>query len=401
MEAHSTRQEFIMDTKQLHAFLIEHQGQTRQWLAENTGRTPRTINEHQAKLRAQGLIGKAVGSVVKKAVLSPEQQFALDMEKLKASEDGKDAKYRVALKEIHKLNERMEGMLQVKGKVETFEIKSSGHKKTESVAFAIASDWHIEERVDPETVGNTNSYSLAESKMRASNFFISTVDLVKKEQAKTHIDTLVVGLLGDFFSGYIHPELVAICEVGPVPAAMLAKQYIASGIDYLLKNTNLKLVFPCCVGNHSRITDRVQVGNEYAMSLEWMIYHDLAEKYAGNKRVQFVITKDYFNIITVYGEKIRMQHGHRTKSGGGYGGIMIPLTKAVHKNNQGETQPPVLDIFAHYHQRLHVGSIMVNGSLIGNTPYGYSQGMRGKPEQQFFLFQKDYGVTIVAPIFVK
>ena len=45
-----------MDTKALHAFLIEHQGQTRQWLAEQTGRTTRTINEHQAKLRAQGLL---------------------------------------------------------------------------------------------------------------------------------------------------------------------------------------------------------------------------------------------------------------------------------------------------------------------------------------------------------
>lgn len=390
-----------MNAKELEAFLVEHQDKDRAWLVANTGRSARWINETQAKLRLAGKIGEAVGQGVKKPTLTAEQQFELDMEKIRASREGSDAKYKVALNEIHKLQERIEGMLNVSGKVETFEIKPSDKAKTESVAFAIASDWHIEERVDPETVGNTNSYNLAESKRRASNFFANTVDLVKKEQAKTHIDTLVVGLLGDFFSGYIHPELVALCEVGPVPAAMLAKQYIASGIDYLLKNTKLKLVFPCAVGNHSRITDKVQVGNEYAMSLEWMIYHDLAERYAKEKRVTFVITKDYFNTITVYGEKIRMQHGHRTKSGGGYGGIMIPLTKAVHKNNQGEAKPPVLDIFAHYHQRMHVGNIMVNGSLIGNTPYGYTQGLRGKPEQQFFLFQKGYGVTIVAPIFVE
>lgn len=387
-----------MDTKQLHDFLKKHQDMGTSWLANETGRNARTIREHLSRLRHKGEISGDVKG--KTPSLTPEQQFQLDMEKIRAKEDGNDAKYKVALKEIHKLNERIDGMLSVSGPVDTFKIASSGHHKTESVAFAIASDWHIEERVDTQTVGGTNKYNLEESKRRAGNFFSNTLELVKKERAKTKIDTLVLALLGDFFSGYIHPELVALCEVGPVPAAMEAKRYIASGIEFLLKNSDLKLVIPVCVGNHSRISDKVQVGNEYAMSLEWMIYHDLAEKFSGNKRITFVITKDYFNIIEVYGERIRFQHGHRVRSGGGYGGIMIPLTKAVHKNNQGEKNPPVLDVFAHFHQRMHVGNIMVNGSLIGNTPYGYSQGLRGPAEQQFFLFQKGYGVTIVAPIFV-
>lgn len=391
-----------MDTKQLHEFLVANQEKGTTWLASETGRSARTIREHLARLRLQGKITTPTSpNGVKRAELTPEQQLQLDIEKIKAKEDGKDQKYQAALKQISKMQSQIDGMAAVKGEVEPFRIEATGHKKTESVAFAIASDWHIEERVDPETVGNTNSYSLAESKRRATNFFVNTVELVKKEQAKTKIDTLVLGLLGDFFSGYIHPELVSVCEVGPVPAAMLAKQYLISGIEYILKNTKLNLVIPCCVGNHSRITDKVQIANEYAMSLEWMIYNDMAERFAKNKRVKFLITKNYFNEVVVYDEKIRMQHGHRTKSGGGYGGIMIPLTKAVHKNNQGEKKPPVLDIFAHYHTRLHVGNIMVNGSLIGNTPYCYTQGMRGIPEQQFFLFQKGHGVTIVAPIFVE
>lgn len=391
-----------MDTKQLHEFLVKNQDKGTTWLANETGRNTRTIREHLARLRAKGQITTPVSpNGIKRAELTPEQQLLVDIEKIKAKEDGKDQKYQAALKQIAKLQDKIDGMQSVSADIDGFEIKPTGSKKTESVAFAIASDWHIEERVDPETVGGTNSYSLAESKRRATNFFVNTVELVKKEQAKTHIDTLVLGLLGDFFSGYIHPELVSVCEVGPVPAAMLAKQYLMSGIDYILKNTKLKIVIPCCVGNHSRITDKTQIANEYAMSLEWMIYNDMAERYAKNKRVQFLITKNYFNTVTVYGDKIRMQHGHRTKSGGGYGGIMIPLTKAVHKNNQGEKQPPVLDVFGHYHTRLHVGNIMVNGSLIGNTPYCYTQGMRGEAEQQFFLYQKGHGVTIVAPIFVK
>lgn len=401
MEAHSTKQEFIMDTKQLHAFLIEHQGQTRQWLAENTGRTPRTINEHQAKLRAQGLIGKAVGAGVKKPVLDPEMQFKLDMEKLRLShtEKGTDRKYKIAMAEIMRLRDDIETIVACKDAVSTYSIPKSTGSGGQAVAFAIASDWHVEENVKPESVNGSNEYTMAIAKQRAEKFFQHTLQLVEKEQHTVKIDTLVLALLGDFFSGNIHEELLAACEVGPQDAMLFAQNLITSGIEYLLKNSKLKLVVPCTVGNHSRMTHKVHVSNEQGNSLEWAMYNFLAKYFQKEKRVTFVLSRSYHNYIDVFGYVIRFHHGHAIQYGGGLGGITVPVIKAINRYN--DDRKAYLDVFGHFHNRIDGGRFIANGCLIGDSPYGKRLGFTGRPEQAFFLIDQKRGKTVVAPILVE
>lgn len=56
-------------TKQtMRDFLIENQGKSRAELAKMWGCTARTINEHQSRLRAEGVLPKAVGQGVKKVI---------------------------------------------------------------------------------------------------------------------------------------------------------------------------------------------------------------------------------------------------------------------------------------------------------------------------------------------
>lgn len=57
-----------MNTEQLRKFLIDNQGETRAWLAKETGRSTRCINEHQTRLRNEGKIPPATGQGVKKTV---------------------------------------------------------------------------------------------------------------------------------------------------------------------------------------------------------------------------------------------------------------------------------------------------------------------------------------------
>ena len=45
-----------MDTKQLHEFLVKHQDKGTTWLANETGRSARTIRDHLSRLRGKGLI---------------------------------------------------------------------------------------------------------------------------------------------------------------------------------------------------------------------------------------------------------------------------------------------------------------------------------------------------------
>lgn len=389
-----------MNTQEFRDFLVNNQGMSRAEIAKATGKSTRAVNEMQAKLRIEGLLPEErAGQGVKRAELTPEQQFALDMEKIRAKDKGHDKKYQVALKEINRLQGVLEDYEALDGTVATYEVLGKKGVKHESVAFAIASDWHVEENVKPESVDGTNKYNMAIAKKRAENFFVNTLKLVKKEQQDASIDTLVLAIIGDMISSNIHEELLESCEVPPVEAALFAQNLLASGIEYILKNSELKLIIPCCVGNHSRITHQVHVSSEQGNSLEWMIYNNLAKHFAGDKRVTFVLSKSYFTWVRVFGYDIRFHHGHAVKYGGGIGGLTVPFIKAIARYDV--ERKAYLDVVGHFHNRMDGGKFIVNGSLIGNTPYGMRLGFTGKPEQAFFLISKDHGKTIVAPIFVE
>ena len=391
-----------MNAKQLEAFLVEHQDKDRAWLVANTGRSSRWINEKQAELRAKGLIkAEKAGQGVKKAILTPEQQFELEMETLRVKREEKqqDKKLNFAMRELERVRAELDSLGEMVDTVSTYEIKPKGGQKHESIAFAIASDWHVGENVKPETVDFSNEYTMRIAKKRSEAFFRNVVKLVQKEQQDANIDTLVLALLGDFISGNIHEELLESCEVPPVEEAMFAQNLLASGIEYILASTKLKLIIPCSVGNHSRITDKVHVSTEQGNSLEWMIYNNLAIHFASNKRVTFVLSKGYFTFVDVFGYLIRFHHGHAIKFGGGIGGLTVPVIKAIARYDLD--RKAYLDVFGHFHNRIDGGKFIVNGSLIGDAPYGKRLGFTGKPEQAFFLIQKGYGKTIVAPIFVE
>jgi hypothetical protein len=143
----------------------------------------------------------------------------------------------------------------------------------------------------------------------------------------------------------------------------------------------------------------VHVSTEQGNSLEWMVYKNLAMHFKANKRVTFVMSRSYFTWVEVLGYKIRFHHGHAIKYGGGVGGFTIPINKAIARYDQQQTA--YLDVIGHLHTKFDGGKFIVNGSLIGNTPYGFRMGFTGKPEQTFFLIQEGYGKTVVAPIFVE
>lgn len=386
-----------MDSKQINEFLIKNSEKDYAWLSEKTGITVEGVRK---RCRRLGIENKRITSQVIKSV-DPEKQFQLDMEKLRLhhQEKGTDKKYQVAIKEIMRLRDENEQLAELKGTVSTYEIKAKTSQKHEATAFAVLSDLHIEENVKPESVDGSNEFNLRIAKQRIEAFFRNVVKLTSKEQQDAHIDTLVLAILGDLISGNIHDELMESCEVPPIEAAILAQNFITSGIEYILRNTKLNLVVPCCVGNHSRITHQVHVSTEQGNSLEWMIYSNLANHFANNKRVKFVLSKSYFTWLKVYDFDIRFHHGHAMKFGGGIGGLSIPVLKAIARYDL--SKKAYLDVFGHVHTPLDGGKFISNGCLIGDTPYGKRLGFTGRAQQQFFLIDKHYGKTGVFPVFLE
>lgn len=336
-----------------------------------------------------------------KVKISPQKQFELDMEKLRLNDKQKesDKQYKVALREIQRLRKQNETLLDLKGQVSTYSIKRSKGVGGQAVAFAIASDWHVEENVKPETVNGTNSYTMAIAKERAEKFFNHTLKLVNKESQDIKIDTLVLALLGDFFSGNIHDELMETCEVQPQDAMLYAQNLVASGIEFLLANSKLKFVIPCAVGNHSRQTAKVHISTEHGNSLEWAMYSFLAQYFKREPRVTFILSRSYFNYMDVFGYTIRFHHGHAVNYAGGVGGLEVPMRRII--GRWDKDKPAYLSVCGHFHTRRDGGDFIVNGSLIGDSPYGKRFGFTGRPEQTFFLIDEKRGKTVVCPILVE
>ena len=294
-------------------------------------------------------------------------------------------KYDQLLEEHDRIRKILDIKDVVYNNVQDFKIPVKGKQHDQSVAVVIASDWHYEERITPDSVNMLNDYSLSIADARIRNFFGNTVKVLQKEQRDSKINTMVLALLGDFITGNIHEDNVESSQLGVAEALWAVKSRIHSGVQFILDNSDVNLVIPCASGNHGRSTKKQRIANEHNNSFEWLIYKALAEAWGKHKRVQFMVGESYHTYIELFpGYTARFHHGHFVKYGGGVGGVTIPMNKAIAQWNRNRQVQ--LDCCGHFHQFVDGGNFVVNGSLIGFSPYAVSiKGAYEKPSQTFFL----------------
>lgn len=319
-----------------------------------------------------------------------------------------------AASELHSLKQRYDESLRIIDRqekelravgalsegLETTVIKPKHSTGTsEATAVIVASDWHVEERVEPGTVSGLNEFNLDIAKQRAERFFQSGLRLVKLLQQDVKITTVVLALLGDFISNDIHEDFPEINGLQPNHALVLAQNLLASGIDFLLANSTVDLVIPCHSGNHARTTRTTRFGAENGHSLEYLMYLHLATHFKNEPRVTFIIPDGMHSYVDIYGYTIRFQHGHAIKYGGGVGGIYVPVNKAIAQWDRARRAD--LNCFGHFHQMVDGGTFVANGSLIGYSSFALSiKGSFEQPKQALFLIDKKRGKTCVWPLFV-
>lgn len=340
---------------------------------------------------------------LKKQLNDPSILLERDRKILKLTEDNKvlKAKLTASEKELSKAIDQYNILTKLDGRKRKKSKIKSKSGKGEAVACMIASDWHIEEPVDSDSLNGYNEYNLEISHRRSQNFFKNGLFLVKKEMQAVKIDTVVLGLLGDFISNYIHPELEEDALLSPPQAIEQVEDYIQDGIDYLLKDGCFqKLVIPCCIGNHGRTTLKTRMSTGWKNSYEMLMYKHLQKYYKNDPRVEIKLNKGYHNILEIYDHVIRFHHGDAIKYNGGIGGITIPVNRKISRWNDKEHA--TMDVFGHFHQLIFQSRFVSNGSLIGYNQFAQRIGAAPEPPRQgFFLIDKDHGRTVCAPIFVE
>lgn len=340
--------------------------------------------------------------------LSPGQRIAVDSATKKIVQDKKgiENKYNELLKQLDLERNKNQLIDQFKNKLNNTNydnIEIVKHTPTsESTALIVVSDLHYEETIEAAKVDFLNEYNIEIATKRFKKLFQNALRLVEINRSGTTIKQCILFLLGDLITGTIHPELLENNQLSPIQSCINVYKLCVEGINFLVENGGFeKIIVMCNVGNHARTTEKIRISTEVENSYEFLIYNFLASYYEKNEVVQFKIAQGYFNYINVY-EKflLRAHHGHSIRYAGGVGGVTIPVNKAIANWNQG--RQAYLDIFGHWHTSMSGKNFIVNGSIIGYSPF--SQFMKfpyEDPQQRFVLINSKWGRTIESPIFLK
>lgn len=269
---------------------------------------------------------------------------------------------------------------------------------SEAVALMVLSDWHVDETVTAKSVNGKNIFNPDVAKNRAIHCFQNGLRLTDMFARDVNIHTISIALLGDFITNYLHDDNNETNSMPPAEAIEFAKTLLYSGISFLLNNSKYDLVLPCCFGNHARMTDKKRSANMVGTSLEYILYHWLADKFVNEDRVKFNIAEAGHLYADILGMKIRFHHGDRIRYQGGVGGLTIPLYKAI--NQWNKVIPVSYDILGHWHQSLmDWHAYIVNGSLIGWNAFASDiKASFEEPRQTFALVDRDRGLTFAGPI---
>lgn len=309
-------------------------------------------------------------------------------------------KYDAALAELQESSAALSTMTALKS-VKPKKYKSARPKgrRPEATAVLVLSDWHCEERVDPDTCRGLNSFTLDIADERIKQLVQRATMLLEHEQGLTNIRRIVVAALGDFITGHIHDDLVEMTQLAPLAATRWAQARLNGVIGAMSKIA--PVLVATASGNHGRTTLKPRIATENDHSYEQHMYLTMAAQ-ESRSNVSWQIGKGYLNLVNLDGFLLRCSHGHALKYGGGVGGLTVPALKAVSAWNAAQRAD--LDVFGHWHQFLYVPYRFVsNASLIGHNAFADRiKAEYQPPSQTLVIIDHDHHrVTKVLPIFVK
>lgn len=284
---------------------------------------------------------------------------------------------------------------------EKYEFKFNKRKTGVRYAVALFSDAHIEETVKSASVMGLNEYNVKIARERIEKYFTNLVSCLNTDK----VEYLLFASLGDTISGFIHEELSQSNELTPLEATFEAQNLIYNGLKYICDNTELKRIkFVGIVGNHSRVTNKIQHSNGYKMSYEWLMYKNIQKQAElEGLPIEFDIPESEMAIEdTSDGKRFLFIHGFQIK-GSGNGtvcGIYPSLGRLSLKYGKVYKQDKIY--LGHFHSCISIPNAVVNGSIIGYNSYALTNGFAyEEPAQMYELYDTNIGQLLTRQIYCK
>lgn len=241
-------------------------------------------------------------------------------------------------------------------------------KRRQGTLVMLLSDLHVEEPVAPEKVNGLNEYNLdiadrcIERCAEAFEYFAN--------DPRWDIREGILAILGDTYSGYIHAELQETNFLSPVQAVLWVQERLEKTIRYILAHTKVaRLIIVCHSGNHGRLSQKIRASTRLENSLEWLMYKTLAARFTGEPRIEFAVEEGLYTYVDVYDETLCMTHGDQFRYQGGVGGLLIPVRRGLNeiRKYRPGLKRNVIFCMGHFHERMDVGDIVINGCFAGGT----------------------------------
>jgi hypothetical protein len=282
------------------------------------------------------------------------------------------------------------------------QLPSKAHK-TAGVPTLFASDWHWSEVVRPAEIGGVNEYNLKIAHERARTFITVAIDLLRNHIKGGKYPGVVFILGGDMLSGDIHEELQQTNECETMPAMLNVLGVLTWCIESLQAEFG-KVFIPCVTGNHGRTSRKPRAKRRNHTNYDWLLYQLLAARFDNNKNVTFLIPEGPDAYYKVYGTRYLLTHGDQFRGGDGMIGALGPISRGDKKKRSRNVQTDRsfdVMLLGHWHQYIHLGRFIVNGTLKGYDEYADSANFDVEPAQQaMWITHPTRGITFRMPIFV-
>lgn len=389
---HTLPQEKCKECRQV--YYVTHRGKkTNQQIADDLGIHIKTLYGYHQELGLPKHGGGAKGKTTQEGVTSD-----LEEHKLKRQYTDTRGKYVFLLEENERLHTELNAVRILKDRhTKTIIVPQKGTQTSEATAVACFSDLHVGNTITLAQTNGLNEYNTDLARVRARLFFERVVRMTNKERQDIKIDELILFLGGDFIDGALHMDTIMSNQPSaPMEQVVIAQDIIESGIRYLEAHGGFsRITIVCKDGNHGRVTAKLHWNSRVGNSLEWYMYHNLALRYP---QFNWVIEESFYSYVMVYGKRVRFHHGDTVHFGGQNGFYMN-----MHRRIAGEPPAlaPDLDVCGHLHQYTPLRRYVVNGCVVGYSPYAMSLQTFNKgepPTQAFFLLDKKRGVTVHIPI---
>lgn len=278
-------------------------------------------------------------------------------------------------------------------------------KPGRATAVMQLSDLHLDEVVDPSAIGGLNAYSREIAEMRLRRWANKACEM--GERHRHEWDGVVVLWSGDMVSGAIHDELRET-NADHLPGTMVYwAPRIAAALRQVQEFYGSPLYVPTVVGNHGRLTLKMQAKGRARNSWDWLLAQMVAAHFRGDERFSFQAAEGSYLMVPVYDRLIWQSHGDEAKGGGGWAGIWSPLG-GIHRRavELAAAHEKRIDFVAvgHWHTTVlaHARGLVCNGSMKGFDEYASALRLRPEPAMQnWWAATAEHGTTIAGALFLE